>query len=183
MAVIWDEAAIRRELSRLDAKTGWKGASLPIRFTNSTCTLGAFYSADGGSFRFSNHYFQNSDWPCECALDTIRHEYAHYLDFVKYGGSGHGKTWKWCCIEVGANPIRLYDPEEAAYFRRKHTREALASAALDAFHPGSVIHHPSFGVGTITEITGEGLSRSAMVSFGETKRKLLLTWIQKNCGE
>ena len=183
MAAVWDEAAIRRELSKLDGKTGWEGASLPIRFTNAACTLGSFYRADGGSFRFSNCYFQDPNWPAECALETIRHEYAHYLDFVKYGGHGHGKTWKQCCTEVGANPIRLYHPEEADHFRRKHANEASACAALDGFRPGTVILHPVYGIGTITEITGAGLNRSAAVSFEdeETERRLLLTWIQKNC--
>ena len=183
MADIWDEAAIREELAKLDAKTGWKGASLPIRFTNSKRTLGSFCNADGGSFQFSNCFYRDPNWPRECALDVIRHEYAHYLDFVKYGGYSHGKSWKRCCIEVGADPIRLYNPEKAAYFSRKHTKEAQDSAALDELRPGSVIIHPTFGVGTITEIAGEGLSRSAAVSFAgeETKRKLLLTWIRKNC--
>lgn len=183
MSVIWDEAAIRAELARLDGITGLQGASLPIRFTNARCTLGSFSRENGGSFSFSNFYYQDPDWPRECALDTIRHEYAHYLDHTKYGGGGHGKTWKRCCIQVGANPIRLYDPDEAAYFRRKHTKEASDSAALDDLRPGTVILHPTFGVGTITEIAGAGLNRSATVSFEEeeTERRLLLTWIRKNC--
>lgn len=183
MTVTWNEAEIREEMRKLDEKTGLSGAALPIRFTKSIHTLGQFSSADGGSFCFSNYYFQNRDWPYECALNTIRHEYAHYLDHMKYGGHGHGKTWKWCCIEVGANPIRLYHPEEAVYFGKKHEKEKSVSSALDALSAGSVIRHPVFGVGSINMISGEGLNRSAVVSFesGAESKKILLTWIHKHC--
>lgn len=40
MKNIWNEAAIRKEFARLDAKTGLKGATLPISFSNAKCTLG-----------------------------------------------------------------------------------------------------------------------------------------------
>ena len=82
MKNIWNEAAIRKEFARLDAKTGLKGATLPISFSNAKCTLGSYSSAGGGAFRFSRHYFDDPLWPIEEALDTIRHEYAHYMDHM-----------------------------------------------------------------------------------------------------
>ena len=82
MKNIWTETAIRKEFARLDAKTGLKGATLPISFGNAKCTLGSYSSAGGGAFRFSRHYFDDPLWPIEEALDTIRHEYAHYMDHM-----------------------------------------------------------------------------------------------------
>ena len=40
----WTEADIRKELARLDAKTGLNGATLPISFSNAKCTLGQYCS-------------------------------------------------------------------------------------------------------------------------------------------
>lgn len=77
MKTIWTEAAIRAEMTKLDKKTGLKGAELHISFNNAKCILGVYYSTNGGSFKFSNYYFQDTKWPIESALDVIRHEYAH----------------------------------------------------------------------------------------------------------
>ena len=59
MKNIWNEAAIRKEFAKLDAKTGLKGATLPISFSNAKCTLGSYNSASGGAFRFSRYYFDD----------------------------------------------------------------------------------------------------------------------------
>lgn len=42
--------------------------------------------------------------------DTILHEIAHALAFLRYGtkGKGHGKLWKQVCREIGARPERLH---------------------------------------------------------------------------
>lgn len=42
--------------------------------------------------------------------DTILHEIAHALSFLRYGikGKGHGKLWKQVCREIGARPERLH---------------------------------------------------------------------------
>ena len=42
--------------------------------------------------------------------DTILHEIAHALSWVRYGreGKGHGKLWKKVCIEIGATPQRVH---------------------------------------------------------------------------
>jgi predicted SprT family Zn-dependent metalloprotease len=41
--------------------------------------------------------------------DTILHEIAHALAWIRYGskGQGHGRLWKSVCIEIGAKPERL----------------------------------------------------------------------------
>ena len=42
--------------------------------------------------------------------DTILHEIAHALSFIRYGrkGKGHGTLWKLVCREIGASPERLH---------------------------------------------------------------------------
>jgi predicted SprT family Zn-dependent metalloprotease len=42
--------------------------------------------------------------------DTILHEIAHALSFLRYGtkGKGHGRLWKNVCKEIGARPERLH---------------------------------------------------------------------------
>jgi predicted SprT family Zn-dependent metalloprotease len=42
--------------------------------------------------------------------DTILHEIAHALSFIRYGreGKGHGKLWKRTCREIGAIPERIH---------------------------------------------------------------------------
>lgn len=183
MKNIWSEATIRKEFARLDAKTGLKGANLPITFSNSKCTLGSFSSAGGGSFCFSRHYFDDFSWPVEVALNTIRHEYAHYMDYMIYGNIGHGATWKKCCGEVGALPIRCYSGERAKYYQYKHEAERKEAETLDHYRIDSFITHPRFGRGKIVEIVGAGVNRYAVVNFKDMERKKLsLAWVDKNCG-
>ena len=55
MKVKWTESAIREDMKKPDAKTGLKGAELPIGFNNAKCTLGLYYSENSGSFEFSNY--------------------------------------------------------------------------------------------------------------------------------
>lgn len=43
--------------------------------------------------------------------DTILHEIAHALAFIRYGHRGHGIKWKVCCVEIGAKPQRCYGGE------------------------------------------------------------------------
>ena len=42
--------------------------------------------------------------------DTILHEIAHALSFIRYGreGKGHGRLWRKVCREIGATPERVH---------------------------------------------------------------------------
>lgn len=182
MEMNWNEASIRKELARLDEKTGLNGASLPIHFNNAKRTLGMYGPKNGGVFCFSNYYFQDPEWPVEEALDTIRHEYAHHMDHVIYGNLGHGATWKHCCLSVGALPIRLYTDQRAKYHQHKHAEEKKLSEQFDGYRIGCCIDHPVYGVGTIKAITGESVSRNITVNFSSVGiKKLGLAWVDKNC--
>ena len=182
MTTKWNEKSIREEIARLDIKTGLKGAKLPISFSNSKRTVGQYTGYGDGAFRFSNHYFQDPDWPVEAARDVIRHEYAHYMDHILYGGSGHGKSWKRCCVEVGALPVRYYDEKRTMYYQQKHRKEAELSSHYNTLHERSVIEHPIYGIGIITKITGQDLNRRVIVEFGSVGEKTLgIAWVDKHC--
>jgi len=40
--------------------------------------------------------------------DTILHEIAHALGFIRYGREGQGTLWKTICREIGASPERTH---------------------------------------------------------------------------
>ena len=183
--MIWDEASIREEMKKLDAITGCRGAELPIRFSGRAFRmLACYYGGEddkGGSFMFADRYFKDPEFPREDALNVIRHEYAHYLDDIRHGEGGHGKTWKSCCMEVGADPIMYYRKENAVYHRKLHEEEAELSEYFDLYQVGMKIRHPVFGVGTIKEIIGIGTEREVKVLFPAGEKRLGLRWIDEKC--
>lgn len=181
MNIIWDEKRIRRELERLDGITGLHGAELPMTFGNARFTLGQF-SGCPMEFRFSNYWFQDPNWPVECALDVIRHEYAHYMDYEIYGNSSHGSTWKTCCCAVGAAPRRLYSEEQEEYYRRRHQKEDEMNRKYDTYQVGDLLLHPRYEFGKICSIEGEGVNRYVLVDFDTVgMKKLAVRWVAENC--
>lgn len=150
-AVIWTEESIRNELKRLDHLSGLHGTTLPISFTEDQHTLGSFLSCPM-SFSFSNNWFQNPDWSRESALDTIRHEYAHYMDYVWYRGYGHGQTWKKCCAKVGAIPQRYYNANLEKCFQHIRQIAATAEKRASRYSVGQALLHPQYGKGIILSI-------------------------------
>lgn len=85
----WSEEDFRKELRRLDELVKRSqgidlvGAELDIEFSRARCTLGT-YCPKEKKFKFSLLFF-NSDVPEACAIDVIRHEYAHYYNDVVLG--------------------------------------------------------------------------------------------------
>ncbi len=105
------------------------------------------------------------------------------MDHMVYGNVGHGATWKKCCIEVGALPIRCYSSERAKYFQDKHEAERKEVEALDHYKTGSYIMHPRFGREKIMELVGVDANRYALVDFKDMEtKKLSLRWAKENCG-
>lgn len=50
--------------------------------------------------------------PYEEVLDVVLHEIAHALAFIRHGQScKHDYRWKRVCVEIGADPSRLYTGE------------------------------------------------------------------------
>lgn len=181
MQIIWTEDDIREQMRFLDKKTRLSGAELPIQFINERTTLGMFSTEDGGVFSFSNNWFQDPSWPRTAAIDTIRHEYAHYMAWERFGGRcGHGDLWKQCCREIGARPRRLYDASTGEIFKSIQMRKNQRVDYLrERFHTGDSVLHPHYGSGTIQDIDAW---LCATILFNEVgEKRLSLDWIDKNC--
>lgn len=77
----------------------------------------------------------------EVIIDTLLHEIAHAL--VGWSGYGHNKVWKAKCIEIGASPIRCYDPKKVKMPMRLY--RAICSTCGKvyerAFLPRHTIYH------------------------------------------
>ena len=182
MKNIWDEEAIRKEMERLDALTGLSGAKLPIKLTDGEHVIGCYHGEKDGRFTFSKKYFFDPEWAEEEALDTIRHEYAHYMDHMLYGIGGHGTTWKMCCAKVGASPVRCYREWKNDYYNNKRAEKERTIKGLLEYKEGDCILHPKYGKGIIIEIAGEGVSQTANIEFDSVGMKTLsLAWIHENC--
>lgn len=184
MEPIFDEEMIRAELRRLDERTGLHAADLPIKFGRAKGTLGRFSypSDDEMEFYFSNFYFQDPNHPLEEKLDTIRHEYAHYMDYMFNGASSHGPSWKRCCNIVGAFPTRCFSKQRSDAFLAKHERERELNEKYNNYRIGVAILHPIFGSGKIVDIVGEGIRRVACVTFESVGvKKIAVSWIDSNC--
>lgn len=184
MEQIFDEEMIRAELRRLDVKTGLHAADLPIKFGKARCTLGRFSypSEDRMEFYFSNYYFQDPMHPVEEKLDTIRHEYAHYMDYMINGYSSHGPSWKNCCRIVGAIPTRCFSKQRSDTYLKMHEKERMLNDKYNEYFSGMKMIHPTFGEGTIVDIFGEGVSKIANVLFDRVgMKKIAISWIDTHC--
>lgn len=187
----WPESRIREEIARLDRQTGLKGAALTIRFNNSRRTLGTFRSKNGEPvcFSFSQAYLECDDYPDSEQLDTIRHEYAHYMVCVRYPGlhePSHGKHWKKCCQEIGAQPSPYCNLSIAREVRQQEKlQEAERSSVcslLSDLSPGTEIIHPVLGTGVVTAITPDPDNPRITLSFGENATRLFSArWIIEHC--
>lgn len=182
--VLWTKEKIREEMIRLDRITNLKGSELPVTFNKAKRTLGSFnYISHNGTeemyFKFSHQFYQDPEVPDYLKIDVIRHEYAHYMDLILFGNFSHGVTWKYCCGEVGAMPVRFADVQR---IKRKERDRKKLLLHYDEYSPGSIIIHPKFGYGIIENISGEGVGRRVEVKFVDGSRKILsLQWVDNNC--
>lgn len=174
------QSRIRNELKRLDAITGLQGANVPFTFFNRKNAFGMFVPGLGKmEFRFSKPLFEDPLLPDETKVDTIRHEYAHYMDYVQFGHCSHGPTWKRCCHTVGATPCKYYDETE---LKEAYSKRLNANRQMDLqFGTGTQITHPSFGVGKIVEVVGNDLQRIVRVKFADGICALSAKWLLENC--
>lgn len=182
MKNIWTEDMIRREFEALDRITGLTGASLPITMGDAYCTLGSF-SVHGENmvFTFSKKYFHNINWSDRDAVQTIRHEYAHYMDYMIYGNWGHGATWKKCCEKIGTSSAKLYNSEFGKYNAMREKEENAMNSRIDKYSVGKTVKHPSYGTGVIEEIIGDGIGRVAKICFAyDCKKTIGIKWLEEN---
>lgn len=181
---IWTVDDFRRELKLIDDLVREKqgitltGAELDIEFSNSKRVLGCYYIREM-KFRFSADFF-NSSVPEACALDVIRHEYAHYYTHVVFGvEGGHGPYFKAACKIVGAMPSTYYSPFAENMARiRENERAKTYSSKLKT---GQTVVHPKYGKGRISAIENGRTTALLTVDFDESgERKIDEVWLLKN---
>lgn len=67
----------------------------------------------------------------EVVVETVKHEIAHALAWIKFGDTGHGAGWRRMCVEVGCTVSRTKDDDA---FTRPPTRfRAVCPACKDVF--------------------------------------------------
>ncbi len=117
---IWTIEKFKRVLKSLDMKTGLSGAMLDVYFMEDDEAVGCFdFSSDSWCFRFSEKQFNDPNFKELAAIETIRHEYAHYYNHIakinellpncKSSPSGHGEDWAFACKMINIDPNRCYD--------------------------------------------------------------------------
>lgn len=181
----WTEEDFRKELRRLDKYVKQTqgidlvGGELKIEFSEKARhTLGVYYSRQK-KFKFSLAFF-NSDVPEACAIDVIRHEYAHYYNHVVFGvPGGHGASFKAACRAVGANPSTYYTKSFEAFARRSEEIEAYQYKSL--LSKGDEVLHPFFGMGVVTNVENKKTTATLTVDFGKHGVKIIdECWLKAN---
>lgn len=66
----------------------------------------------------------------EQVTDTILHEIAHALDWIRNGKMGHDYSWKRICIEIGAKPEQYYTDATVVSPDPKYIIKAIASGKV-----------------------------------------------------
>ena len=102
---------VRREYDRLDALCGVNTKRIVVRLTGAVQQLGLFRAGPPMEILLSVQILDED----ELFWNTIRHEYAHALVYLREPGSSHGHdaVWKAACREVGCRPEAKAEPTEA----------------------------------------------------------------------
>lgn len=183
----WPRERIRKEIRQLDSRTGLNGLALSIRFSDDTETLGSFAHSKSQRplyFTFSRHFFEDPSFTDEEAIDTIRHEYAHFMKCVRYPDQEedvHGPLWQRCCREIGAVPEACHDLARRYTASRVQHRLLLQDVA-EVVEIGQIITHPRYGDATITHIRQRKGTPGVSLTFPNGRvRKCTLDWLLENC--
>ena len=179
----WPEERIRQELQRLDKLTGLNGNALPIKFTYSNYMVGSFHVYDKNQwFEFSRAYFEDPGTPEQANLDTIRHEYAHYMDWAVYGNLGHGPTWKKCCGDLNTPSNRLYSNALAQQYQKRQDRAEANTRLCAGYTEGQTVVHEKYGTGVIRSVREVKEDRMLEIAFENGQTKILSArWIHDHC--
>lgn len=179
----WPKEAIRAEIRRLDGITGLRGSDVTVRLYEEREPLGCFTFKDPVrmTFGFSTTRFEEPGFTAAEALDIIRHEYAHFMEYRLFGEStDHGPNWKKCCIRIGARPENLYTSRWKENARRQE-KERARRTRVDGFQEGQTVRHPVFGEGCITAIEAGEKMTKLTIAFASGPRILDIDWVRKNC--
>ena len=88
-----------------------KTAVSSVGFDNAKARAGAF-RVSKREITLSRLYVEHATW--ESIENTIKHEFAHALDFANTGTSDHGVAWQFECERLGMTDItRCWSQDEA----------------------------------------------------------------------
>lgn len=180
----WPKERIRQEIQRLDGITGLNGSGVTIRLYEEREPLGCFTFIDPVrmTFGFSSTRFEDPKFTQAEALDVIRHEYAHFMEYRLFGEStDHGPNWKACCKKIGARPQTFYT-EEWRQLARTREKAVQERTRLDGFSVGSRLNHPEFGAGVVEGVQRFPTMTLISVRFSQGVKVLDVDWARKNCG-
>ena len=181
---VWTVEDFRRELEKIDDFVRRTqgivlcGSTLDIELFNAKRTYG-MYCINEMKFRFSNCFF-NSEVPESCAIDVIRHEYAHYYAHAVFGYiGGHGAQFKAACKIVGALPNTYYSRRFEAVEREKEIEKAKVYHSR--MKTGQRLVHPRYGEGTVSAIENGRTTALLTVNFKNgVERRIDECWIIAN---
>lgn len=179
----WSKDRIREEIRRLDEKTGLDSSKVTIRLYEAPEPLGCFTFINPirMTFGFSATRFEEAGFTVAEALDIIRHEYAHFMEYRLYGiSSDHGPDWQECCRKIGARPVKMHTKEFKQDIRRAE-RERVQRTRVDGYREGRQVRHPTFGEGIVEKIDQKENITILTIRFGETLKKLDIDWVRKHC--
>ena len=92
------------------------------------------------------------DLPYSEIKDTILHEIAHALDYIRHRNLSHGPSWKRICQEIGARPERLKKvPQDLIVHKYSLHCEDCGKDLGGANRRGSYIHKNCGGDVIFTE--------------------------------
>ncbi|MBQ3004643.1 MAG: SprT-like domain-containing protein [Clostridia bacterium] len=182
---VWTVEDFRRELKKIDDYVfetqgiELAGAEFEIKINDRMEKIYGLCDCVNMRFTFSSRFF-NSDIPESCAIDVIRHEYAHYYAYAVFGDFCH-HNWKFkkACLIVGATPQSCYTQ---AYKNREREKERKANLTFESTtRKGKMVKHPEYGFGVIQEVKNTKTTAILTVKFeGGVIKKVDEKWLRKN---
>ena len=102
----WTANKIKNVIKELDGITWLEGRTLPVRFVNDENMLGEVVFMDGEpvEFQFSNRFLKDPYLPYSFAIDTIKRQYAKYMNYMLNCEIGETKSFVECCRELMCTP-------------------------------------------------------------------------------
>ena len=119
------------EMKRLALETGYGIDNLPINFRESTkgdSTIACFMHSQNDPISFTFYLDKFDKMSPNKILDTCRHEFAHYMTFMKHRGhlpkNPHGAEWAKECKRVGAAPKAYKNRVLTEHFRQSKNKKS-----------------------------------------------------------
>lgn len=111
---------VLKEMDRLSKETGISIDHIPIEFYDNEkgVTIAYFQHCGTKPLKFAFHLNKFNGASANGIIDTVRHEFAHFVALVRKGDAikPHGPEWKAICAELGAAPSPYADRSVTQHF-------------------------------------------------------------------